>query len=103
MTRPHQADAASADPDVRVPWPGGVPSMTLTPIRPAVPAAPDPAAAPLLPVVGRDLRVPLVTGGEARYVNLDYAASAPALETVAARGAEVLPYYASVHRGAGYA
>jgi selenocysteine lyase/cysteine desulfurase len=36
-------------------------------------------------------------------VNLDYAASAPALQAVADHVAEVLPYYASVHRGAGYA
>ncbi|MFC6357478.1 aminotransferase class V-fold PLP-dependent enzyme [Luethyella okanaganae] len=58
---------------------------------------------PLLPVIGGDLRVPLVTGGDARYVNLDYAASTPALESVATHLNEVLPLYASVHRGAGYA
>jgi selenocysteine lyase/cysteine desulfurase len=58
---------------------------------------------PLLPVIGGDLRVPLVMGGEARYINLDYAASAPALEVVAARVIEALPQYASVHRGAGWA
>jgi selenocysteine lyase/cysteine desulfurase len=59
------------------------------------------AATGLLPVVGGDLCVPLVGGGQARYANLDYGATAPALETVAARVAEVLPYYGSVHRGAG--
>ncbi|MGW5359438.1 aminotransferase class V-fold PLP-dependent enzyme [Actinopolymorpha pittospori] len=58
---------------------------------------------PLLPVVGANLRVPLVTGQETTYANLDYAASAPCLEEVAAHLTEVLPYYASVHRGAGYA
>lgn len=58
---------------------------------------------PLLPVVGGDLRAPLVTGGSCRYVNLDYAASAPALVSVAEHVTEVLPTYASVHRGAGYA
>ena len=58
---------------------------------------------PLLPVVGGDLRVPLVDGGTARYVNLDYAASSPALASVAAHVTDVLPLYASVHRGAGYA
>ena len=58
---------------------------------------------PLLPVVGRDLAAPLIHGGRARYVNLDYAASAPAVEEVARHLAEVLPYYASVHRGAGFA
>jgi selenocysteine lyase/cysteine desulfurase len=58
---------------------------------------------PLLPVVGGDLVVPLVTGGEVRYTNLDYAASTPALEVVGRHVVEVLPLYASVHRGAGYA
>ncbi|MET0784299.1 MAG: aminotransferase class V-fold PLP-dependent enzyme [Leifsonia flava] len=57
----------------------------------------------LLGVVGSSLRVPLVTGGESRYVNLDQAASAPALTAVAEHVAELLPLYASVHRGAGYA
>ncbi|MEO8221551.1 MAG: aminotransferase class V-fold PLP-dependent enzyme [Specibacter sp.] len=58
---------------------------------------------PLLPVVGQDLTAPLIHGGQVRYANLDYAASAPALEEVAAHLNEVLPYYASVHRGAGFA
>lgn len=57
----------------------------------------------LLPVVGADLQAPLVTGTQVRYANLDYAASAPALQSVADRVTEVLPFYASVHRGAGYA
>lgn len=66
--------------------------------------APLPAAPtePLLPVAGADLRAPLAGGGDARYVNLDYAASAPALRAVADHVAEILPTYASVHRGAGY-
>lgn len=58
---------------------------------------------PLLPVVGGDVRVPLVDGRRTRYINLDYAASAPAFQVVAAHITEVLPLYASVHRGAGYA
>ncbi|MDQ1597078.1 MAG: hypothetical protein QOI70_502 [Microbacteriaceae bacterium] len=62
-----------------------------------------PAAAPLLPVIGGELRVPLIDGSDARYVNLDYAASSPALAVVAQHVTEVLPLYASVHRGAGYA
>lgn len=61
------------------------------------------ADAPLLPVVGQDLAAPLIQGGHVRYANLDYAASAPAIEEVAAHLNEVLPYYASVHRGAGFA
>lgn len=56
----------------------------------------------LLPVVGAATRVPLIDGTTCTYANLDYAASAPALESVAARVTEVLPLYASVHRGAGY-
>ncbi|HEY6759780.1 MAG TPA: aminotransferase class V-fold PLP-dependent enzyme [Baekduia sp.] len=59
------------------------------------------AAAPLLPVLGADLRVPLTDGTSARYVNLDYAATAPALASVAERVAATLPYAGSVHRGAG--
>ena len=57
---------------------------------------------PLLPVVGSATQVPLLDGTSRTYANLDYAASAPALEAVAARVTEVLPLYASVHRGAGY-
>ena len=53
--------------------------------------------------MGAHLRVPLVTGGDAPYANLDLAASAPALEEVAAQVARLLPYYSSVHRGAGFA
>jgi selenocysteine lyase/cysteine desulfurase len=60
------------------------------------------AVSELLPVVGGNTTVPLVDGTQRVYANLDYAASAPALEAVAARVTEVLPLYASVHRGAGY-
>ncbi|WP_419994247.1 aminotransferase class V-fold PLP-dependent enzyme [Streptomyces boninensis] len=55
-----------------------------------------------LPVLGRDVRVPLVTGGEVEYAALDYAASAPALQRVWDDVAAYAPYYGSVHRGAGY-
>jgi selenocysteine lyase/cysteine desulfurase len=58
---------------------------------------------PLLPVVGADLAAPIVTGGEVRYANLDYAASAPALQAVCDHLHQALPYYSSVHRGAGFA
>lgn len=57
---------------------------------------------PLLPVVGAELAVPLVTRGTVRYANLDYAASAPALESVAERVRECLTTYSSVHRGSGW-
>ena len=56
-----------------------------------------------LPVVGADLQVPLVTGSSVRYVNLDFAASAPCLRSVADAVDGLLPWYSSVHRGAGFA
>jgi selenocysteine lyase/cysteine desulfurase len=46
--------------------------------------------------------VPLVTGGDDRYADLDGAASTRALEAVAAAVTAALPRYASVHRGAGH-
>ncbi|WP_028803253.1 aminotransferase class V-fold PLP-dependent enzyme [Streptomyces sp. 142MFCol3.1] len=55
-----------------------------------------------LAVLGRDVTVPLVTGGEVGYAALDYAASAPALQRVWDDVAAYAPYYGSVHRGAGY-
>jgi selenocysteine lyase/cysteine desulfurase len=58
--------------------------------------------APLRPVVGGATLVPLVDGSQIPYANLDVAASAPALQAVADRVTQVLPLYASVHRGAGY-
>jgi selenocysteine lyase/cysteine desulfurase len=53
-------------------------------------------------LVGADVEVPLVTGGTRRYVNLDYAASAPALQAVHDAVEELLGWYSSVHRGAGF-
>ncbi|WP_037906186.1 aminotransferase class V-fold PLP-dependent enzyme [Actinacidiphila yeochonensis] len=71
--------------------------MTVT----AAAATDRPTCSPL-PVLGRDVRVPLVTGGEVEYGALDYAASAPALQRVWDDVAAYAPYYGSVHRGAGY-
>ncbi|MET9966440.1 aminotransferase class V-fold PLP-dependent enzyme [Streptomyces sp. NPDC006356] len=65
-------------------------------------AATDQAICTPLPVLGRDVTVPLVTGGEVTYAALDYAASAPALQRVWDDVAAYAPYYGSVHRGAGY-
>ncbi|MEU3689241.1 aminotransferase class V-fold PLP-dependent enzyme [Streptomyces narbonensis] len=62
----------------------------------------DPCCAAPLPVLGRDVTVPLVTGGEVTYAALDYAASAPALQRVWDDVSAYAPYYGSVHRGAGY-
>ncbi len=86
--------------------------MTATDLRTAptrVPASreafPDAASArrgPLAALADAGLEVPVLGGGTVRHVNLDVAASAPALDAVAAHVARVLPYYASVHRGSGY-
>lgn len=65
-------------------------------------AAIDQSVCTPLPVLGRDVTVPLVTGGEVSYAALDYAASAPALQRVWDDVAAYAPYYGSVHRGAGY-
>ncbi|WP_037367950.1 aminotransferase class V-fold PLP-dependent enzyme [Amycolatopsis orientalis] len=60
-------------------------------------------AAAVPAVAGAALRVPLVTGGDIGYANLDHAASAPCLDAVRSAVDEFLPWYASVHRGAGFA
>ena len=60
----------------------------------AIPTAPA--------LVGSGRLVPLVTGGTRPYVNLDYAASAPCLVAVERAVGELLDWYASVHRGAGF-
>ncbi|WP_406380964.1 aminotransferase class V-fold PLP-dependent enzyme [Streptomyces sp. NBC_01618] len=65
-------------------------------------AAADQSLCTPLPVLGKDVMVPLVTGGEVTYAALDYAASAPALQRVWDDVAAYAPYYGSVHRGAGY-
>ena len=61
------------------------------------------AGRPLSAVTGAEIQAPLIQGGHVRYANLDYGASAPALTVVSAYLNEILPFYASVHRGAGYA
>ncbi|WP_405661624.1 aminotransferase class V-fold PLP-dependent enzyme [Streptomyces sp. NBC_01166] len=65
-------------------------------------AAVDQSICAPLPVLGADVTVPLVTGGDVTYAALDYAASAPALQRVWEDVAAYAPYYGSVHRGAGY-
>jgi selenocysteine lyase/cysteine desulfurase len=61
-------------------------------------------AVPAVPValVGDGLLVPCVDGRPRPYLNLDVAASSGALAAVARRVEEFLPWYSSVHRGAGY-
>ena len=56
----------------------------------------------MAPLVGAHLPVPCLDGVERPYRDLDCAASTPALQSVADRVNEFLPWYSSVHRGAGY-
>jgi selenocysteine lyase/cysteine desulfurase len=53
-------------------------------------------------LVGDGLPVPCVDGSQRPYVALDGAASTGALAGVARRVEQFLPWYSSVHRGAGY-
>ncbi len=52
--------------------------------------------------VGVDTQVPLLDGTKEKYINLDNAASTPALKRVQAAIDNFLPFYSSVHRGTGY-
>lgn len=52
--------------------------------------------------VGLDSTTPLLHGERRRYINLDNAASTPALKAVQDAINEFLPYYSSVHRGTGF-
>lgn len=52
-------------------------------------------------LVGDDVTVPVLGGGSARYVDLDAAATTSASVRVVAAVQELLPWYSSVHRGAG--
>lgn len=52
--------------------------------------------------VGTEVTVPIFGGGRRRYVNLDNAATTPALRQVQEAVDAFLPTYSSVHRGAGY-
>jgi cysteine desulfurase / selenocysteine lyase len=57
---------------------------------------------PLHAVVGGDQDVPILGGTKVRYVNLDNAASTPALVEVRDGVNRFLEFYSSVHRGVGY-
>jgi hypothetical protein len=52
--------------------------------------------------VGTEIKVPLLNGGETRYINFDNAASTPPLLAVQQAVNDFLPYYSSVHRGTGF-
>ena len=53
-------------------------------------------------IVGIDQQVPLLDGRLRPYINLDNAASTPALQPVYDRVNAFLPWYSSVHRGMGF-
>lgn len=53
-------------------------------------------------IVGIDEPVPVLGGGSRPYLNLDNAASTPALHDVLDAVNAFMPWYASVHRGAGH-
>ena len=53
-------------------------------------------------VVGIDRKVPLLDGRVVQYINLDNAATTPALRPVFDKVNEFLPWYSSVERGAGF-
>jgi cysteine desulfurase / selenocysteine lyase len=57
---------------------------------------------PLNSVVGGNQQVPVLDGKQVRYVNLDNAASTPALIEVQNGVNRFLEYYSSVHRGIGF-
>jgi selenocysteine lyase/cysteine desulfurase len=53
-------------------------------------------------LIGVDQPVPVIDGSLVPYVNLDNAASTPALRAVAEAIDRFLPFYSGVHRGTGY-
>jgi selenocysteine lyase/cysteine desulfurase len=61
-----------------------------------------PAVGPLALLADAGVQVPVLGGGRVGHVNLDLAASAPALTAVAEAIERLLPWYSSVHRGSGY-
>ena len=52
-------------------------------------------------MLGADTEVACLDGRTLRYVNLDYAASAPVMEDVSDAVEAFVPWYSSVHRGTG--
>ena len=53
-------------------------------------------------LVGEDAQVPTADGELRRAINLDHAASTPALAEVRDAVDRFLPWYSSIHRGAGW-
>jgi selenocysteine lyase/cysteine desulfurase len=74
----------------------------VVPSPPIDPRSARDAADPLVSLVGSGLLVPCLDGVDRPAVELDQAASTQAHPEAAARVAEFLPWYSSVHRGAGF-
>ena len=74
----------------------------MVPSPPIDPRSARDAADPLISLVGSGLLVPCLDGVDRPAVELDQAASTQAHPEAAARVAEFLPWYSSVHRGAGF-
>lgn len=53
-------------------------------------------------IIGIDTEIPLLDGSSTQYVNLDNAASTPALAEVLQVVNDFMPWYSSVHRGSGF-
>ncbi len=65
-------------------------------------SSPAGAAGPPVPLAGDGTMVACAGGSERPYLSMDAAASTAALEPVVDRVREFIPWYSSVHRGAGY-
>ncbi|HEY3612184.1 MAG TPA: aminotransferase class V-fold PLP-dependent enzyme [Gaiellales bacterium] len=62
----------------------------------------DPAIRATPRLVGQEQRVPTADGALRRSINLDHAASTPPLVAVREAVDRFVPWYSSIHRGAGY-
>jgi selenocysteine lyase/cysteine desulfurase len=66
----------------------------------------EPASTPAVDfrsrIIGIDHPIPLLDGRRVPYINLDNAASTPAMKDVMDAVERFLPYYSSVHRGTGF-
>ena len=82
------------------PWPRLVAGPGPPGLADAVPVTSQ-VMAPPVPLVGDGIPVACADGTERPYLSLDAAASTAALGPVLVRVAEFMPWYSSVHRGAG--
>jgi selenocysteine lyase/cysteine desulfurase len=71
-------------------------------IAPTHPPVPSPSQDFRTLFIGAETQAPVLGGSQRRYVNLDNAASTPALKAVQRAVGDFLEYYSSVHRGTGF-